>query len=90
MPNKDIQSNYKILNIEIHTFSLNYLKLFLENLLKSNNSTFLITTFNLDFLRITTVDKEFLTICQKALLNLPDGYGILNIIKKNITKKLLE
>jgi N-acetylglucosaminyldiphosphoundecaprenol N-acetyl-beta-D-mannosaminyltransferase len=53
----------------------------------SNNPS-IITTFNLDFLRIADSDEEFNNICKKSIYNFPDGAGITNLIKLKYNKKI--
>ncbi len=67
---------------------MNNLEELLLSILRSKSPPKLITTFNLDFLRISTIDNEFKDITQKAFLNLPDGYGIVKIIKKKFNNKI--
>jgi len=79
---------YQILGIDIHSTNLQNVKTVLESVLNSNSTPNLITTFNLDFLRITTIDPEFKNICTESLYNFPDGYGIVSIIKKKYKEKI--
>jgi N-acetylglucosaminyldiphosphoundecaprenol N-acetyl-beta-D-mannosaminyltransferase len=79
---------YKILNVPIHSTDLKNTEVILKSILQSQNPPQLITTFNLDFLRITTIDNEFSEISNKSKLNFPDGYGIISIIKKKYNKKV--
>jgi len=79
---------YPILDVTIHSTGLKNLESKLEQLLVDNHQPKLITTFNLDFLRLTTIDNEFKYICKNSLFNLPDGYGIVNIIKKKYNEKV--
>ncbi len=75
-------------NIPIHSTTIEEIKSIFNNSFTSKNTPFLITTFNLDFLRITTIDKTFNNICKNSKYNLPDGIGITYLIKKKYNKKI--
>ena len=79
---------YEVLKINIHGITIQSLEFLLKELLESNNSVNQIITFNIDFLRITTIDKEFNQICKNSFMNLPDGYGIIYIIEKKYKEKI--
>ncbi len=72
---------YQINKIDIHSFETDELITKLSNILLSHEKPQIITTFNLDFLRISEQNKEFLHICKNSLWNLPDGIGIIHLIK---------
>jgi N-acetylglucosaminyldiphosphoundecaprenol N-acetyl-beta-D-mannosaminyltransferase len=88
MTNNQPYRTYKILGITIHSLTIENLKLFLSDLLTENNTPKLLTTFNLDFLKIANKDKEFNNICKQTLLNLPDGFGITSLIKRKYKEKI--
>jgi len=71
----------KIYDINIHSFSIKELENIFTKILISSDQTHLITTFNLDFLRNATINKYFFKICKNAFLNLPDGIGIIHLLK---------
>lgn len=73
---------FKLNNIPIAFLTQDELKEEFTRLLHTKNSSKLITTFNLDFLRICDEDEEFKRICQSSYLNLPDGYGIILLLKR--------
>ena len=79
---------YKIFNIIISSTFLSELETLLGNILNSSSEPNLIVTLNLDFLRIATIDNKFYEICKSSYLNLPDGYGIINLIKKKYNQKI--
>lgn len=73
---------YNICNIEVLSTTLKELERSLKEILTSENEGCLITTFNLDFLRNTSVDKQFFHICKSSFFNLPDGFGVTYLIKQ--------
>ncbi len=73
---------YNICNIEILSTTLPELESSFKEILNSGNKSYLITTFNLDFLRNTTIDEQFYHICKNSFFNLPDGFGITHLIKR--------
>jgi len=72
---------YQINKIDIHSFNTDELKTKLSHILLSQEKPHIITTFNLDFLRISEKNKDFLHICKNSLWNLPDGIGITYLIR---------
>ncbi len=60
----------------------------IENYLKTSKKPSIITTFNLDFLRIANKDIGFKKICSESTLNLPDGFGITSLIWIKYKKKI--
>ena len=72
---------YQINKIDIHSFETDELKTKLSHILFSQEKPQIITTFNLDFLRISEKNKDFLHICKNSLWNLPDGIGITYLIR---------
>lgn len=72
---------YQINKINIHSFETDELKTKLSHILLSQGKQQIITTFNLDFLRISEKNKDFLHICKNSLWNLPDGIGITSLIR---------
>ncbi len=72
---------YKINKIDIHSFETDEFKTKLSHILLSQEKPHIITTFNLDFLRISEKNKDFLHICKNSLWNLPDGIGITYLIR---------
>ena len=71
---------FELNNIKINDFKIDELEKCLREKLSSTNSPLLITTFNLDFLRITEINQEFLQICNESLWNLAEGHGITSLI----------
>jgi len=71
---------FELNNINIHEFNICELEKCFSQILSSTKSPKLITTFNLDFLRITEVNSGFLEICKDSLWNLVDGIGIVILI----------
>ena len=74
-------TQYRILNSTIHSSNIKKIRIILEKRLNKKNEPRLITTFNLDFLRLTDCDLEFNEICNNSLYNLPDGFGITSLIR---------
>ena len=70
---------YKLNNIAICTFSKHDTLKKIENLLNLNKS-FLVVTFNLDFLRISKINQKFKTVCYDADFVVPDGIGITTLL----------
>jgi len=79
---------FLINNITITSLTINELKNIFIKILSTQTNGVLLTTFNLDFLRIANKDDNFRYICQKSYLNLPDGYGIISLIKKKYNTKI--
>lgn len=79
---------YLLNSIKISVLSIDDLKLLFENYFLSGSTNEIITTFNLDFLRIAEHDLQFQEICKTSLLNLPDGFGIINLLKVKYKIKL--
>ncbi len=72
---------YQINKINIHSFESDKLESKLSDILLSQEKPQIIITFNLDFLRISEKNKDFLHICKNSLWNLPDGIGITSLIR---------
>lgn len=72
---------YLLNNIKISVLSIEELIFHLEKYLNTESSNEIITTFNLDFLRISEYDEQFREICKNSILNLPDGIGITSLLK---------
>lgn len=77
--------------MELNIYKLNQIKISSkskeDNLKIIKNFLFqqspkLIITFNLDFLRISNEDDLFKQVCQQADLVVPDGYGVISLLKK--------
>ncbi len=79
---------FNISNIPIHYSNFDELKSLFEDVLNSANGSQLITTFNLDFLRIANEDSQFHNICRNSLYNFPDGFGITSLIKNKYKTKI--
>ena len=79
---------FRLNSVQIHSFSTSKLKESFNEILMSNSNPQIITTFNLDFLRISQNNEEFLRICKNSLWNLPDGFGITSLIKLKYKKKV--
>jgi len=79
---------YQINKIDIHSFETDELKTKLSHILFSQQKPQIITTFNLDFLRISEKNKDFLHICKNSLWNLPDGIGITYLIRFKYKNKI--
>jgi len=78
---------YQINKINIHSFKTDELETKLSHILLSQEKPQIIITFNLDFLRISEKNKDFLHICKNSLWNLPDGSGITKLVRlKYFTK----
>ncbi len=58
---------FRLNSVQIHSFSTSKLKESFNEILMSNSDAQIITTFNLDFLRISQYNKEFLQICKNSL-----------------------
>jgi len=67
-------------NMPINSADIKEIELILDKTLDSTTSPNLITTFNLDFLRVSASDIDFFNICQNSLYNFPDGFGITSLI----------
>jgi N-acetylglucosaminyldiphosphoundecaprenol N-acetyl-beta-D-mannosaminyltransferase len=79
---------FRLNSVYIHSFSISELKEKFRETLIANNDPQIITTFNLDFLRISQNNEEFLQICKNSLWNLPDGFGIRSLINLKYNKKV--
>ena len=79
---------FKLNEITIHSFSIEELEKSLLDNLSSDQVPQIITTFNIDFLRIAEKNRDFLHICKNSLWNLPDGIGITSLIRLKYKKKI--
>jgi len=79
---------YQINKINIHSIEPDELGTKLSHVLLSKGKPRIVTTFNLDFLRISEKNKDFLHICKNSLWNLPDGMGITSLIRFKYKKKI--
>lgn len=73
--------NFILNNIPIHATTKEKIYFLLDHFLLESKKPKIITTFNLDFLRIAYTDKVFNNICSNAMFNLPDGFGITSLIR---------
>jgi N-acetylglucosaminyldiphosphoundecaprenol N-acetyl-beta-D-mannosaminyltransferase len=80
--------NLSINNIKILSTTLDELSDLLNYYLCDSNSPALITTFNLDFLRITNEEIDFNILCKNSLYNLPDGFGLTSLLRKKYKRKV--
>jgi N-acetylglucosaminyldiphosphoundecaprenol N-acetyl-beta-D-mannosaminyltransferase len=74
--------------IKIYSTDFKELRNYFYNSLVSPAKPKLIITFNLDFYRNAMVNNDFSSICRKADLILPDGIGIIHLLKIKYNKKL--
>lgn len=79
---------FRLNSVCIHSFTISKLKEEFKDTLMSNCDPQIVTTFNLDFLRISENNEEFLRVCKNSLWNLPDGIGITSLIKLKYKKKV--
>jgi N-acetylglucosaminyldiphosphoundecaprenol N-acetyl-beta-D-mannosaminyltransferase len=79
---------YSLCNINITSITLNDLTKLLQKVVVTTTTPRLITTFNLDFLKIASKDKSFKRICKNSFINLPDGIGITSLIKIKYKKNI--
>ena len=79
---------FRLNSIYIHSLSISKLEEKVKETLMSASDPQIITTFNIDFLRISDNNKEFLHVCKNSLWNLPDGFGITSLIKLRYKKKV--
>lgn len=73
---------YKIGGIPVTSLPENGEAEFLENILNKHSLPVQIITLNLDFLRIAYEDREFHELCCKADYVVPDGIGVIHLIKR--------
>lgn len=73
---------YKVGGIPVTSLPENGETEFLRNLLEKDCLPVQIITLNLDFLRIAYEDREFHELCCKADYVVPDGMGVIHLIKK--------
>ncbi len=71
---------FSLNGIPISSMTKESLKVFFLNELLDEGKNNLTVTFNLDFLRSTTVDINFKEICKNAQLVVPDGVGVTSLI----------
>ena len=79
---------FKLNKINIHSFSIVELEKSLLDILSVSEEPKIITTFNIDFLRIIKKNKDFLNICSNSLWNLPDGIGITSLVRLKYKQKI--
>ena len=71
-----MNSSYCLDDIPICSKSSFEIRTILESLLLNHVGNYLIVTFNTDFLRISSADSNFKSICQNSYMVVPDGIGI--------------
>lgn len=79
---------YLLNKIIIHSIPFHNIYGSLEKILLYSENCELITTFNLDFLRIADSDPDFFKICNETLYNFPDGFGITSLIRIKYKEKI--
>ena len=71
---------FSLNEIPISSMTKESLKVFFSDELLNERGNNITITFNLDFLRSTTIDKNFKEICKNAWLVVPDGVGVTSLI----------
>ena len=79
---------FKLNKINIHSFSIGELEKNLIEILSTSEEPKIITTFNIDFLRIIKKNKDFSNICNNSLWNLADGAGITSLVRLKHKQKI--
>ncbi len=77
----DLNKKYFLDDISIYFNNLENLKAKIKNILDNKNDPLQIVTLNIDFLRIANIDNEFKEICKNSHLVIPDGIGIILLLK---------
>ncbi|MEO8398849.1 MAG: WecB/TagA/CpsF family glycosyltransferase [Ignavibacteriaceae bacterium] len=79
---------FKLSDVEIASTTFDSLKDYFKNVILGKNKNEHIVTFNLDFLRTSTLDKNFKQICMNADLVIPDGVGVTSLINRKYKTKI--
>ncbi len=77
----NFNKKYYLDDIQIYSENMNKLKDYICNILEKNTYPLQIITLNIDFLRIANIDNEFKEICKNSHIVLPDGIGIIYLLK---------
>ncbi|MDR3609925.1 MAG: WecB/TagA/CpsF family glycosyltransferase [Ignavibacteriaceae bacterium] len=80
--------SYYLDGIRIFSSGLTDLRCYLLNSLVNPRKSKLIITFNLEFYRNATINKDFYSVCRNAELVIPDGVSIIHLIKLKYNKWL--
>lgn len=79
---------FNLEDIVFASTSLEEVRRKIRDVLLENNKPQLWLTFNLDFLRIISEDKYFYNICKNSNIVLPDGAGILHLLRVYSNRRL--
>lgn len=74
-------ATFELGEVKVASLADEQLRAILQNELTHGSGCKSIVPFNLDLLRISTKDKEFLRICQNSYLVVPDGFGITSLLR---------
>ena len=77
----DLNKKYLLDDIPIYSDNEENLKVKIKNILDNKIKPLQIVTLNIDFLRIANIDKEFKEICKNSHIVIPDGIGIVLLLK---------
>lgn len=77
----DLNKKYLLDDIPIYSENAENLKNKIKNILDNKIYPLQIVTLNIDFLRIANIDKEFKEICKNSYIVVPDGIGIILLLK---------
>jgi len=77
----DLNKKYLLDDILIYSENVENLKIKIKNILDNKIYPLQIVTLNIDFLRIANIDKVFKEICKDAHIVVPDGIGIILLLK---------
>ena len=80
--------SYDLDGIQIYSSDLTELRGYLLNSLVNSGNSKLIITFNLEFYRNATINKDFYSVCRNADLVIPDGISIIHFLKLKYNKRL--
>ena len=77
----DLDKDYLLDDIRIYSENVGNLKIKIKNILDNKFFPLQIVTLNIDFLRIANIDNEFKEICKNSHIVIPDGIGIILLLK---------
>ena len=82
-------NSYDLDGIQILSSDLAELRSYLLNSLVNSGKSKQIITFNLEFYRNASLNKDFYSICRNADLVIPDGFSIIHLLKLKYNKRLI-
>jgi len=79
---------FKLDEIKVISSTKQEITNYLKNLIQNGTTQEMMVTFNLDFYRISSENSDFYELCKNCDLVVPDGIGIVNLIKRKYGVKI--